>query len=53
MKKVIAVLVMTMLEVLIIVHHLILIIEKKNNLVLGEGPTFGINGSHGAAENKY
>ena len=29
---------------LIIVHHLILMIEKKN-LVLGEGPTQGINGT--------
>ena len=27
--------------------------NRKKNLVLGEGPTFGISGSHGAAENKY
>ena len=30
--------------------HLILIIKKKNFLVLGEGPTDGINDSTGAAE---
>ena len=35
---------------LIIVHHLRLIMEKKNFLVLGGGPTDGINGSTGAAE---
>ena len=28
----------------------ILIIKKYNFLLLGEGPTFGINGSHGAVE---
>ena len=37
--------------VLIIVRHLILIIQKKKNfLVLGEGTTFVIKDSHGAAE---
>ena len=41
---VIALLEMLLFLVLIIVHHLILMIEKKN-LVLGEGPTQGINGT--------
>ena len=46
---------MTLLEmlkfvVLIKVPHLILIMEKKDFLVLGGGPTDGINGSTGAAE---
>ena len=55
MVKVHGILVMTLLEmlqflVLIIVHHLRLIMEKKNFLVLGGGPTDGINGSTGAAE---
>ena len=35
---------------LIIVRHLILIIERI--IVLGEGPTQGINNSTGAAEKK-
>ena len=34
---------------LIIVHHLILI-TKNDFLILGDGPTFGINGSFGASE---
>ena len=39
---------------LIIVQHLILIITNKNNfLVLGEGPTYGINGSFGSPEKKF
>ena len=39
---------------LIIVQHLILIITNKNNfLVLGEGPTYGINGSFGSLEKKF
>ena len=33
-----------------IMHHLILIIEKNNFIVLGEGPTFDIDNSNGAAE---
>ena len=53
MEKVHGVLVMILLEmlqflVLIIVHHLILIME--NFLVLGEGPTQGINEGTGSAE---
>ena len=36
--------------VLITVHHLVLIIEKKNFSVLGEGLTDGINDSIDAAE---
>ena len=37
---------------LIIVDHLKLIMKKNNVLVLGEGPTFEINGSFGIAEKK-
>ena len=37
---------------LILVHYLILIIKKNNFLVLGEGPTQGINDSTGATEKK-
>ena len=37
---------------MIIVHHLILIIKKNNFLVLGEGPTQGINDSTSAAGKK-
>ena len=55
MEKVSGVLIMALLEmlsflVLIIVRHLILIIERI--IVLGEGPTQGINNSTGAAEKK-
>ena len=55
MVKVHGILVMTLLEMLkfvvwIKVPHLILIMEKKDFLVLGGGPTDGINGSTGAAE---
>ena len=35
---------------LIIVHHLILTNAKSNFLILGEGPTFRINGSFGLPE---
>ena len=57
MEKVYGVLVMTLLEMLqflmfIIVHHLILTTNKKF-LVLVGGSTNGINGSAGAAEEKY
>ena len=57
MEKVHGVLVTTLLEMLqylglIIICHLILIIEKNNFFVLGEGPTQGINDSTGAAEKK-
>ena len=39
---------------MIIVQHLILIITNKNNfLVLGEGLTYGINGSFGSLEKKF
>ena len=34
----------------IIIHHLILIIGKITFLILGEGPTYGINGSIGSPE---
>ena len=49
---------MTLLEmlsflVLIIVHHLILIIARITFLMLGLGPTYGINGSFGAPEKKF
>ena len=36
---------------LIIVHHLVLTIVRKTFLILGKGPTFGINGS--APEKKF
>ena len=39
--------------VLTILHHLILIIEKNNSLILGEGPTDDINDSTGLAERKF
>ena len=55
MEKVAGVLIMTLLEklqflMLIIFHNLISIIQKNNFLVLGEGPTEGINGSVGTTE---
>ena len=37
---------------LIIVHHLILTIVKINFLILGECPTYGINGKLGSSEKK-
>ena len=37
---------------LIILYHVFTDNRKYNFLVLGEGPTFGINGSHGAAGKK-
>ena len=37
---------------LIIVSHLILIIAKIFFLILGEGPTFGLNGSFDTPEKK-
>ena len=57
MDKVYGVFVKTLLEmlqflVLMIFHHLILIVEKNTFLVLGEGPTQGINDSTGAAKKK-
>ena len=41
------------LNLLTIVHHLILILEKKAFLVLGESPANGINDNNGAAEKKF
>ena len=38
--------------VLVIVNHLILTIENNDFLILGEGPTYGINGSFGSQEKK-
>ena len=39
--------------ILIIVHHLILIDNRKNKfLVLGEGPAYGINGSFSSPKKK-
>ena len=43
---------MLLLLVLIIVHHHMLTIAKNNFLILGLGPTFGINGSFGSPEKK-
>ena len=39
--------------VLIIIYHLMLTITKMIFLVLGEGPTFVINGSFGSSEKKF
>ena len=50
--QVYGVLIMTFL-VLIIAHHLILTIAKITFLILGEDPTYGINGSFGSTENKF
>ena len=57
MEKITGVLIMEPIEMLqflvfIRVHQLILIILKKFFLVLGEGPTEGIDGSVGVAEKK-
>ena len=57
MEKVYGILVMPFLEklsflVLIIVHYLILIIEKIAFLVLGAEPSYGINNSTDAAGKK-
>ena len=40
------------MDLIIIVHHLILIILKNDFLILGEGDAFGIDGSFGAPEKK-
>ena len=37
----------------IIVHHFMLIIARIGFLVLGEGLTYGINGSFGLPEKKF
>ena len=57
MEKVSGVLLMTIPEmlyflVLIIAHHLMLIIQKNNFLVLSKAPAEGINGSVDAAGKK-
>ena len=49
---------MTLIEMLkylmlIILYHLILTIAKITFLVLGDGPTYGINGSFGLSEKKF
>ena len=38
--------------VLIVVHHHMLKIAKNNFLIIGLGPTYGINGKFGSAEKK-
>ena len=38
---------------LIIVHHIVLTIARTIFLVLGEGPTFGINASFGSAKKTF
>ena len=51
--NIITLLEMLKFSVLIIIYHLMLTIKKMIFLVLGEGPTFGINGSFGSPEKKF